>query len=247
MDTVVDKALRVLDVLESGNQNGRPLTEIANILQLPKSTVHRLLATLQRHGYVQRSQSGGYALGTRVIALGQFAAANNNLLTIGRPILDRLVASCAETVQLAVLQGDSLFYIDRKEPEDAAVRLAALPSPMTSLHASASGKVLLAFADEALIDKVLGSELPHYTPHTISDPEQMRGELARIRAQGYAVNEQERFVGVRAVGVPVRDAQGRAVVAISAAGPIQRVDEPKLEQMKRELLTAAADFSAVLG
>lgn len=242
---MVDKALRILDLLESGGGQ-MPLTAIAAQTQLPKPTVHRLLATLSSHGYVQRLDPGVYGLGPRVIALGQFAAANNDVLTIGRPIVRQLVASCGETVHLGILQGESLLYIDRAEPQDAAVRLAALPSPLTSLHASASGKVLLAFAERSLQDKVLAAGLASYTSHTVTDPEQLRVELEKIRQDGYAINEQERFDGVRAVSVPVRSRQGLVVAAISAAGPIQRVDEEKLIALRDVLLDAADRFGRSL-
>lgn len=245
VETMVDKALRILDLLESGGGQ-MPLTAIAARTDLPKPTVHRLLTTLAAHGYVQRLEAGIYALGPRVIALGQFAAANNDVLTIGRPIVRQLVATCGETVHLGILQGESLLYIDRGEPQDEAVRLAALPSPLTSLHASASGKVLLAFADRSLQDHVLAAGLPSYTRHTVTDPDQLRVELEKIRQDGYAINEQERFEGVRAVSVPVRSRGGRIVAALSAAGPVQRVDEEKVIRLRDALLAAADEFGRSL-
>jgi DNA-binding IclR family transcriptional regulator len=245
MDTAVDKALIVLDSLER-NRHGRPLVDIAKETGLPKPTVHRLLATLERHGYVQQLPSGRYALGMRVVALGQFVASNNTLLSVSEPILDRLVKACGETVHLGILQGESLLYIDRREPEEAAVRLAALPSPLTSLHASASGKVLLAFSSAELTQKVLSGELARYTPHTITDAAQLRDELDAIRAAGYAVNEQERFIGVRAIGMPVRNSRGKIVGAVSAAGPVQRVDPDKLLKLQMYLAEAAKEFATSL-
>lgn len=244
-ETMVDKALRILDLLESGGGQ-MALTTIAAQTQLPKPTVHRLLATLSSHGYVQRLDAGIYGLGPRVIALGQFAAANNDVLSIGRPLVRQLVATCGETVHLGILQGESLLYIDRAEPQDEAVRLAALPSPLTSLHASASGKVLLAFAEPSLQDKVLSAGLAAYTSHTVTDPEQLRAELEKIRQDGYAINEQERFDGVRAVSVPVRSGRGNIVAAISAAGPVQRVGEEKLIRLRDALLVAAETLGRLL-
>jgi DNA-binding IclR family transcriptional regulator len=245
MDTAVDKALIVLDALER-KHDGRPLADIASETGLPKPTVHRLLATLERHGYAQQLPSGRYALGMRVVALGQFAASGNTLLRVAGPILDRLVKACGETVHLGILQGESLLYIDRREPEEAAVRLAALPSPLTSLHASASGKVLLAFGSAELARKVLAADLAQYTPHTITDADRLRDELDAIRAAGYAVNEQERFIGVRAVGVPVRNSRGQIVGAVSAAAPVQRADRDRLLAMKALLAEAAEEFAASL-
>jgi DNA-binding IclR family transcriptional regulator len=242
MDTAVDKAFIVLSSLEKV-RNGRALAEISADTGIPKPTVHRLLATMERHGYVQQYPSGRYALGMRVVALGLFAAGSSTLLSIGRPILDRLVIECGETVHLGILQGESLLYVDRREPEDAAVRLAALPSPLTSLHASASGKVLLAFGDDELFRNVVAAGLMRYTSHTITEAVGLRDEIAGIRAQGYAVNEQERFAGVRAVGVPIWHRSGSLIGAISAAGPIQRVDDRKIDELKVLLLKAAGEIS----
>jgi DNA-binding IclR family transcriptional regulator len=242
MDTAVDKAFIVLNSLEKV-RNGRSLAEISADTGIPKPTVHRLLATMERHGYVQQYPSGRYALGMRVVALGLFAAGSSTLLSVGRPILDRLVLQCGETVHLGILQGASLLYVDRREPEDATVRLAALPSPLTSLHASASGKVLLAFGDDGLFQSVVAAGLTRYTSHTITEAAGLREEIAGIRAQGFAVNEQERFVGVRAVGFPIWHRSGSLIGAISAAGPIQRVDDRKLDELKVQLLKAAREIS----
>jgi len=244
-DTAVDKALIVLDSLEKV-RSGRSLADISAETGLPKPTVHRLLSILERHGYVQQLPSGRYALGMRVIALGQFAASESTLISVGRPILDRLVTACGETVHLGILQGESLLYIDRREPEDAAVRLAALPSPLTSLHASACGKVLLAFGPDELRRAVLSKELARYTEHTVTDPARLAAAIEDVRAAGYAVNEQERHIGVRAVAVPVRSRSGEPVAAISAAGPIQRVDEGHLQRMRALLLDAAAEMALSL-
>lgn len=243
MDTAVDKALIVLGSLEVV-KSGRTLAEISESVNMPKATVHRLLATLQRHGYVQQSANGRYALGMRLVSLGLFAATNSDLLSAGAPILDRLVLQCGETVHLGVLHGESLLYIDRREPEDAAVRLATLPSPLTSLHASACGKVLLAFGPPSLFDTVVRQGLVKNTKHTVTDPDDLRRQLEQIRAQGYAINNQERHEGVVAVGVPVRRMDGKVVAALSAAGPIQRVDEQKVADMCA-LLQKAADELAL--
>ena len=242
MDTAVDKALIVVGSLVVAT-GGRPPAETAATTGLPKATTHRLLATLLRHGYVQQLANGDYALGMQIIALGAFAASTNDLASLGRPILDRLVLECGETVHLGVLQGDALLYIDRREPEDTAVRLATLPSPLTSLHASASGKVLLAFGPDSLREEVLGRPLARYTDGTIAEPDALDAELAQIRENGYAINREERYAGVIAVGVPVRNLGGRVVAALSAAGPIQRMDETKVEDVRILLTQAAAELS----
>jgi DNA-binding IclR family transcriptional regulator len=245
MDTAIDKALIILGSLETVRV-GRTLAEISSDTTIPKPTAHRILATLEKHGFVQQMNSGRYALGMRLAALGLFAASGSDLLSAGKPILDRLVVECGETVHLGVLQGKSLLYIDRREPDDAAVRLAALPSPLTSLYASASGKVLLAFSDDSLLREVIAGGLVRYTASTKADPDDLAAEIENIRTQGYAVNEQERYEGVRAIGVPIRKRDGTVVGALSAAGPVQRVDDGKLDKLKVLLTKAADELAGVL-
>jgi DNA-binding IclR family transcriptional regulator len=106
--------------------------------------------------------------------------------------------------------------------------------------------VLLAFGSAELARKVLAADLAQYTPHTITDADRLRDELDAIRAAGYAVNEQERFIGVRAVGVPVRNSRGQIVGAVSAAAPVQRADRDRLLAMKALLAEAAEEFAASL-
>ncbi|QOC93405.1 IclR family transcriptional regulator [Micromonospora craniellae] len=239
MDTAIDKALIILESLETG-RNRCSLAEIAARTGMPKPTVHRILAILERRGYVQQLSSREYTLGPKIIALGIFAGGKDAMVSAARPVLDRLVLACRETVHLGVLYQTQLLYLDRREPEDTAVRLARLPSPLTSLHASASGKVLLAFGEPDLLDQVVTAGLVGYTERTIVDVDRLRAELERIRVNGYAVSEQERYEGVRAVGVPVRHRSGAVVAALSAAGPVQRFDQARVEHV-RTLLTKAAD------
>ncbi len=245
MDTAVDKALHVLGALEVV-ANGRSLAEVAAETGLPKATAHRLLATLVRNGFVRQLANGNYVLGLRLVALGTFAASHNDLTSLGRAVLDRLVVECGETVHLGVLQGDSLLYVDRREPENAAVRLATLPSPLTSLHASASGKLLLAFGPSSLVESVLDQDLPAYTRATITDGDALRAELEQIRSVDHAINRQERYDGVVAVGVPVRNQGGEVVAALSAAGPVHRVDDARLDELRGPLSAAARELGSAL-
>lgn len=242
MDTAIDKALAVLESLEAAGGR-QSLAETTAATGLPKPTVYRILSTLERHSFVRKLPDKNYTFGARIIALGIFAASQNSLLIAARPLLDRLVGSCGETIHLGVLDGTALLYLDRREPVDTAVRLVTLPSPLTSLHASAAGKVLLAFGDDELLESVLAAGLVRYNARTIVDPDALAAELEKIREQGFAVNQEERHEGVRAVGVPVRNRVGTVVAALSAAGPIQRVNDEKLDQMHRLLAEAAAELS----
>lgn len=243
--TAVQKALAILDVLEAGPVGGMPLSEIASTAKLPRPTAHRLLAELEVHGHVKRVDAGRYALGPRLISLGNMASANSSLNMVSGPVLDRLVEECGETIHVGVLQGDLMLYVDRREPT-TAVRLATLPSPLSSLHASACGKILLAYADEELAQRVLKKPLPTYTATTVSDPDMLRREFEAIRESGYAINNQERFTGVRAVGVPVRRRNGTVIAAISIAGPVHRITDDRIPLLRAQLGRAANELTSLL-
>ncbi|GGP13337.1 IclR family transcriptional regulator [Nonomuraea glycinis] len=245
MDTAIDKALVILESLETGRGN-RSLASIAAATGLPKSTVHRILAILERRAYVQQDAFKDYSLGPKIIALGAFAGERSPLVSAAGPLLDRLVRDWGETVHLGILVEDSLLYVDRREPQDIAVRLVAAPSPLSQPHASAGGKVLLAFGDERLLDTVIAGGLTRYTAATIVDPDRLKAELARVRESGYATSEQERNEGVRAVAVPVRNRSGAVVATISAAGPTQRMTDEKLHSLRVALAQAAATLSPAL-
>ncbi len=243
--TAVQKALTVLDVLEAGPVGGMPLSEIAATAKLPRPTAHRILAELEVRGHVKRTDAGRYALGPRLISLGHMASANSLLNQVSGPVLDRLVEECGETIHVGVLQGDVMLYVDRREPT-TAVRLATLPSPLSSLHTSACGKVLLAYADEALVERVLAEPLPTYTATTVSEPDRLRREFDAIRETGYAINNQERFTGVRAVGVPVRRRNGTVIAAISIAGPAHRITDDRVPELLDQLTRAANELTSLL-
>lgn len=242
MDTAIDKALIILEALETGRGTSS-LGAIASSTGLAKSTVHRILSILERRGFVRQLANREYTLGPKVIALGAFAGSKDAVLTVARPVLDRLVLDCGETIHFGVLHESQLLYLDRREPRDAAVRLAAMPSPLGALHASACGKVLLAHGGEELLETVLSRGLERYTRNTIVDAERLRAELRRVVEQGYALSEEERNEGVRAVAVPVRNRAGTVVAGVSAAGPVQRMSDDKLTELRGQLTRAAEELA----
>ncbi|MEV0610670.1 IclR family transcriptional regulator [Polymorphospora rubra] len=237
------KALSLLEALEN-ERGSASLGEVARTAGVTKPTAHRMLALLEERGYVRRLPNREYALGPRLITLGDYARGRNTLVTVAGPVLDRLVRQCGETVHLGVVSGRSLLFVERREPADEAVRLAVLPSSLTSLHASAAGKVLLAFGPDTLLEQVIEKGLSRYTAHTITSSDELRAELRQVCAQGYALNEQERNEGIRAVAVPVLTADGRCAAALSAAGPIRRLTADGLDRARTLLARGAAEIAA---
>jgi IclR family acetate operon transcriptional repressor len=245
MDTAIDKALVILETL-SGGRSGRALAEIATETGLPKTTVHRLLSIMQHRGFVDRSEAGGYLVGRKVISLGLAAAEKDSLVLAARPVLGTLVEQTQETVQLGLLQGNQVLYIDRREPADATVRLARTPALLAELHTSAMGKAILAFGREETVEAFLAAPLSRYTDQTVTDPGKLREELEQIRQAGVARADRERYDGVVALGAPVLDAEGYAFAAVSVAGPAHRMDEAKCRLISEALPPAAAELTVLV-
>lgn len=245
-DTAVDKALHILEVLD-GSQTGKSLTRIAELVELPKTTVHRLLGTLVARGFASKTSWNGYRIGAKLIALGTAAAEKDSLLVTARPILWDLMQECQETVQLGLLMDKQLLFVERVEPENVAVRIGSLPSPLSELHTSAMGKAILAASTPEFVERYLGGDLKRYTEKTITDPEVLEAELLQIRKQGYALSQEERHDGVLAIGAAMLNSEGLPFAAISVAAPMHRVYGDKAEKMAMLVIQATDTLSRVIG
>jgi IclR family acetate operon transcriptional repressor len=151
-----------------------------------------------------------------------------------------------ETVQTAVLDGRQVVYVERLESPNT-LRLFLEVGRRNDAHATGTGKCLLAFLDDDQLDRILdGWDLPAKTPHTITDPRELRRQLKEVRARGYADNLHESEMGVVSVAAPIRDRTGRVVAALSVAGPAQRM-ESVMPQTRQAVIEAAAMASRRLG
>jgi DNA-binding IclR family transcriptional regulator len=243
----VTNALRLLECF-AGPEEDVPLGELARRTGLSKSTAHRLLATLVHEGYLaQDGREDDYRLGSRLLRFANYARSRSELLRLARPILQRLVRDVDETSMIGVLDGDRLLYLDTIEPTNA-VRLTRLPGTVDEPHVSSLGKVLLAHTSPAVLEAILSKQLPPRTAQTLTEPGRFRTMLDTVRESGFAINDQERFDGVRAVGVPVFDEHGDCVAALSVAGPVQRMDAARIARELHPAVSAAAlDLSLRLG
>lgn len=246
----VQSVERTLDILESlvefGSEVG--LVEISQTVGLPLATVHRLLGTLIRRGYVkQNRQNRKYSLGFRALQMGNDMRQRFSLRLEARPFLQRLVERSGESANLAVLDDGEVVYIDQAQ-SSRILRMFTQLGNRVSAHSTGSGKALLAFASP---DTVLGV-LRRYgmtprTPNTITQPERFAAELGRVRKLGYALDDQEHEEGVRCLAVPVRDASGQVVASLSISGPVTRLDDAHVGMFTSEILDCGAKLSARLG
>jgi IclR family transcriptional regulator, acetate operon repressor len=244
----VERALNLLELLaQSGNACA--LTDLAARAKLNISTCHHLLATLIKTGYVaQVPGRRTYALGARVLHLGQAFMQQVDLPRRAQPVLDRLNAATGEAVHLAVLQGDQVVTIAKNEARHAVrVDTGAIGSAEAP-HATATGKAMLAWLPEDQARRILRvNGLTRFTPHTVTDSEVLLEEMRHVRRNGFAMDREEFQPGVVCVGAAVRDQAGAVIGSLSASAPLFRADEIHLERMRAAVIAAARELSAELG
>jgi IclR family acetate operon transcriptional repressor len=228
------------------------LGEVARQVGLPASTTSRLLDTLRQGGFAEWDERQGlYTVGLRAYQVGAAFAARNTLIGAAQTEMDALVAALGETVNLAALRGpagqEEAVYIHQAEGR-GLVRLFAQLGAAAPLHCSGVGKVLLAaLPPQEARARIDLAELKAYTPHTLTTAEALGTELARVAAHGYALDDEEREVGVRCLAVPVRGASGAVVAALSVSAPSARFTPADVPRVAAEVQASAARVSARLG
>jgi DNA-binding IclR family transcriptional regulator len=246
----VQSVERTLDILEAlvelGSEVG--LVEISQAVSLPLATVHRLLGTLIQRGYVkQNRQNRKYALGFRALQMGSDMRQRFSLRLEARPFLQRLMQRSGESANLAVLDDGEIVYIDQAQ-SSRILRMFTQIGNRLPAHSTGSGKVMLAFSAPDIMEGIVRrSGLPMRTPHTIVDMDAFRRELDRIRAAGYALDDEEQEEGVRCIAVPVRDESGQVIASLSISGPVTRLDDRSVQSVIPEVLECGSKLSARLG
>lgn len=222
------------------------VSDLARRLDIAKSTAHRLLATLTDEGLLeQQADTGRYRLGLAVFDLAA-AVQSIDLHEAALPTMTELRNRTGETVQVAVLDGREVVYVERLDSPNT-LRLFLEVGRRNSAHCTGCGKALLAFSAPNVVERILqGWKLPPRTPHTITSVTALKKELAETRRSGYAWNRHESEVGVISVAAPIRDVSSRTVAAISVAGPSERIGDYERE-LAQATMQAAAVISRRLG
>ncbi|MGY1809253.1 IclR family transcriptional regulator [Blastococcus sp. SYSU D00669] len=241
----VDRALNILEILAAQGEAG--VTEVAAELGVHKSTAFRLVAALESRGFVEQlADRGKYRLGFGIVRLAGAAAVQLDVAREGRQICAALAADLGETVNIAILDNDRAVNVSQTRGP-AALSTHNWVGQSTPLHATSSGKVLLAHAPDAVRKGILSRELPRFTPTTITDPELLQQHLDGIVEQGWGSTVEEYEVGLTAVAAPVRGVDGDVVAALSVSGPSFRLDRADLPRLARRVVSAADELSRRLG
>ena len=239
---------RALDVLLCFSRQTPELsmTQIAEQVGMNKSTVHRLLATLERQRFVQRDPATGlYRPGLRILQLAYLTLESNDLRRLAAPFLRRLWEQHRETVTLSILDQADVVYLDVLESSQR-VKLAAAVGQHLPAFSTASGKAILMSLPEEEVRRILENGMQPYTPSTLRSPEAVFKNLRASHEQGFALSLEEYEDGISAVAVPILDPDGKPLAAIAVAGPAYRLPRARMDQIGPQILEVARDFSQEL-
>lgn len=227
MSKNVSSINKVLDVLLLFNpdRNRLSIEEMSQLLNTPKSTVYRYVRILADKGFLEKSGTAHYQLGLAFIALARTAFSNNrDLRLIALPSMQRIAEQIGESVSLMRISKQQVVCIESIEGQQA-LRVTIEKGRIQPMHAGASSKVLLAFQNDEQWRNLLQLPLQRYTETTITDLEALATELRTIRRQGFAISNGEIEVGARAIAVPIRNALGEVIAALSIEAPHSRMDD----------------------
>ncbi|OCZ64724.1 IclR family transcriptional regulator [Achromobacter xylosoxidans] len=243
------RSLRVLLVLDylARAQHPPTLAQLAQRLDMPKSTLMRLLASMQRAGFVAATPTeNGYVPGPQATALALSTLRASAFTRACRAVLAQLVGKLGETCNLTAPDGDQVIYMERVETAEP-LRLFFAVGSHVPMHCTASGKLFLASMNRLERGRVLARlPLTRNTPRTLTDPARLEDELGRLATRGIGIDNEEFVRGMSAVAVPVRDAQDRVVAAVACHAPTARLMLDDLLRAVPVLQGAAQSMSAVL-
>lgn len=232
------------DLLEqfNGDINELGFTELCRRLNFPKNKVFRLLATLESRNFIElNAATAGYRLGLKTLQMGQAFARQMGLMRQARPILETLSRKSEETAYVGILKDFKAVYLDSIESEQP-VRVVSRVGKMFPFYCTDVGKVIAASMDEKYLREYLKhAELKSFTSNTISDQEEMEKHLCKVAKLGYAIDNEERDVGVKCIGAPIRDYTKKVIGAVGISGPSVRFNAKRLKSELIPLVKEATD------
>lgn len=242
----VKNALRILRSFSMDDPE-KKITDLATSLDLGKSTVSRLMSTLASEGFVEKnSENQRYRLGLSILSLASVCTSNLEIHKEAIPVLQKLVENTGETSHLAVLDGLDVIYLHKVESKHQ-VRAFTHIGKKNPAYCTSSGKILLAYNDEQLLENTIKVGLTPYTENTITDPDKLKKTLEDVRTVGYAISIEEISEGVVSIAAPVRDYTGQVIASVNIVGPIQRVNNHSIPTHVKKVVKAGKEISERLG
>jgi IclR family KDG regulon transcriptional repressor len=245
---VMAKIFAVLEYVvdRGGSQEPIAFAEFAKDLPYSRTTIHRILYSLEKLGYIEKADgTAHYGLAAKFFALTGVAVNFRQLQSVAKPVMQKLMTRHAETVNLGVLDRGQIVFIDVLQ-SPSSLRIAAFPGERCAVHSTALGKALLAFLPEAEIQAILnGQPLTRKTPQTITRKSHFMENLATVREQGVALDMDENLSGVTCIAAPIFNDAQRAIAGFSISGPSARM-HAKLTAVKDDVRSAALMVTRML-
>ncbi len=249
MSDSVRSVERALEILMSFSQE-KPtlsLTQISEHLSMHKSTIHRLLSTLEAKRFVTRNTTTGmYQLGFRFIELASIMLNDLDINHWAQPYLQHLAALSGETVDLAMLDGEHVVYLQVVESPQR-VKIAAAVGEQLPAHCTATGKAFLAYLPKDQVNEILANGMHRYTENTLISAADFDQELDEIRRRGFAISVQEFENDINAVAAPILDADGRPMAVIAIVGPSFRLSIVRMLALGQTLVETASTIAREVG
>ena len=242
----LDRAMEVFEYLSQ--TKGKTLSTLARDLTQSPATVYRILVTLEGRGLVEFDPGNQvWHIGPRAFVIGSRFLRRTSLVDRARPVLRALMEITGETANLGIEQNGHVLFVSQVETH-ASIRAFFPPGTLSRLHASGIGKALLAQMDEARVERFL-ADAPHesFTEFTLTGPGALYEDLKVTRQRGFAIDAEERNLGMRCIAAPVFDIHGEAVAGISVSGPTSQVGTDQIPELSKAVVAAAHELSAALG
>jgi IclR family transcriptional regulator, acetate operon repressor len=241
----LDRAISILKTLASGE--GMSLTELSEAAGQAPATVYRVLSTFAAHGVVEFQPARQlWNIGPEAFRIGSAFLTRANVVEQSRGVMRELMAATGETANLAIADGAEVVFLSQVETHEP-IRAFFRPGTRGPIHASGIGKALLAYLSAEEIDRLAGAGLAAFTPHTITDRAALLAELAAIRAQGWALDDQERTSGMRCVAAPIFNEHREAIAGVSISGPTERVARDRAATLGAQVRAAADRITRAIG
>ncbi|SPH27530.1 Transcriptional repressor IclR [Ascidiaceihabitans donghaensis] len=242
----LDRAMEVFEFLSEAQ--GKTLTGLATDLGQSPATIYRVLVTLEGRGLVEFDATEQvWHIGSQAFIIGSRFLKRTSLVDRARPIMRNLMEDTGETANLGIEQNGHVLFVSQVETH-ASIRAFFPPGTLSRLHASGIGKALLSEMDQGRIDKFL-SDAPfeQFTTFTLTQPQLLLEDLVQTRARGYAIDGEERNLGMRCIAAPVFDVHGEAVAGISVSGPTSRVGLEQIADLSKAVVAAAQTLTVAIG
>ncbi|MDN5351147.1 MAG: IclR family transcriptional regulator, regulon repressor [Clostridiales bacterium] len=223
------------------------LTEIADYLDLNKSTIHGIINTMKDFGLIDQNEDNQkYRLGLKLVELGSLVLKNLDIREVANPVLKALCEEVNETIHLGVLDGYEIVYIDKMESTQS-IRMFTTIGTRYLAYCSAIGKSILAYKALDDIERYLPPKLERFTEHSLTTVDAIIEELKRVKSRGYAFDMEEVVEGLRCIGAPIYNHEGKVVYSISISGPIGRMTDERMETLATKIKAAALEISKRIG